>query len=1238
MASRSPISKLVNTEDREQAERELQQLVDAVPQHIVVLSGDGRRLYANQAARDYHSLTLDQFLVEPIINCFHLDDIENYSRIRDSGIASGEPWEAEARLRRKDGAYRWFLIRGKPLRNEQGLVVRWYLTRTDIEERKVAELELRQLIDAVPQYIRVDDKDGRVLYANDRLLDYFGMTLEEVQASDFRTRVCHPDDLDRVRSAREDAFSRGLAWEVEARIRRKDGKYRWFLNRYNPLRDEQGNIVRWYATGADIEDRKQAEWELRQIVDAVPQHIAVIAPDGRCIYGNQVALDFHGYNLEEFLDENIFKKKVHPDDLASYWNTRQRGISNGLPFQAEVRLRSKSGEYRWFLVLFNPLKGDQGQVLQWYATATDIEERRQAQRELQHLVDAVPQHIVVHAADGRRLYGNKVVMDYYGCTPEEFLDENTLQRRIHRDDLSRYSDVRQQGISAGVPFATEARLLSKSGQFRWFLILFTPSRDEQGGIVRWYSTGTDIEDRKQAENALRRSEAYLAEAQTLSHTGSFGWDVSSGEIYWSAETFRIFAFEPKTKVTIELIVQRTHPEDRPAVQQLIERVSRERTDFDVEHRLLMANGSVKYVHVVGHPSTDEWGRFEFVGAVTDITERKQAEAALLRSAEQLATEKAQLDELFELAPEGIVLLDVEDRVLQINPEFTRIFGYTPDEAIGRLINDLIAPEELRSEAEEYTQRIIHGKPVHAETIRRRKDGKRIHISLLAVPISVPGGGQIAEYAIYRDITERRHAEEALRRSESYLAEAQRLSHTGSWAWDFHRKEIIHWSPETFRVFGFDSRGDPVTWQEARSRIHAEDLQSFDENKHRVATEKIELEFDFRLVHPDGATKYAHCVSRPVINATGEVVELVGSIMDVTEQYQSRAALEKAFKEIKELKDELYRENLVLKDEIDQASMFEEIVGTSEVLRRVLVQVAKVAPTDSTVLISGETGTGKELIARAIHRRSQRSSRPFVSVNCGAIPAGLIGSELFGHEKGAFTGATQRRLGRFELADGGTLFLDEVGDLPAETQVALLRVLQERQFERVGGTQPIEVNVRIIAATNRDLKAAVAAGTFRSDLFYRLNVFPIAVPSLRDRKDDIPLLVEYLTERYASKAGKKIKNIHKRTLELFQAYDWPGNIRELQNVIERAVILCDRETFSVDDSWLESESARGNERGNGLARPGAEQEKKLIESALAQSRGRIAGPSGAAVKLGIPRSTLETKIRRLGIEKHRFRSG
>jgi formate hydrogenlyase transcriptional activator len=321
---------------------------------------------------------------------------------------------------------------------------------------------------------------------------------------------------------------------------------------------------------------------------------------------------------------------------------------------------------------------------------------------------------------------------------------------------------------------------------------------------------------------------------------------------------------------------------------------------------------------------------------------------------------------------------------------------------------------------------------------------------------------------------------------------------------------------------------------------------------------------------------------------------------------------------------------------ERSAAFEGIVGESSALKSVLQEVSLVAPTDSTVLILGETGTGKELIARAIYEHSRRSRRPFIRVNCAAIPPSLIASELFGHEKGAFTGAVQRRLGRFESANGGTIFLDEIGELPMETQITLLRVLQERELERVGSSHPISIDVRIIAATNRDLTAAVAAGTFRQDLFYRLNVFPIQMPALRERAEDIPLLVEYLVERYARKAGKRVRGLAKGTIETLQAYAWPGNIRELQNVIERAVILCEDETVSVSESWLKRESPRLPGMTAPLTATLADREKEVIEAALAESRGRISGPSGAAVKLGIPRQTLDSKIANLQISKGRFK--
>jgi len=296
---------------------------------------------------------------------------------------------------------------------------------------------------------------------------------------------------------------------------------------------------------------------------------------------------------------------------------------------------------------------------------------------------------------------------------------------------------------------------------------------------------------------------------------------------------------------------------------------------------------------------------------------------------------------------------------------------------------------------------------------------------------------------------------------------------------------------------------------------------------------------------------------------------------------------------------------------------------------------KVAPTNSTVLITGETGTGKELIARAIHKGSLRAGQAFISVNCAAIPSSLIASELFGHEKGAFTGALQRRQGRFELAHSGTIFLDEIGELPVETQIALLRVLQERQFERVGGSRAIPTDVRVIAATNRDLEAAIASGIFRADLFYRLNVFPIHVPPLRNRKEDIPMLVEYFVKRYADKARKQISKIDKGTLELCKSYSWPGNIRELQNIIERSVILCNGDTFSIDPAWLPNQAVSRPERGV-LTKTIRSHEKEIIEAALAESNGKVAGPNGAAAKLGIPRSTLDAKIKQLSIKKYSVR--
>jgi PAS domain S-box-containing protein len=606
----------------------------------------------------------------------------------------------------------------------------------------------------------------------------------------------------------------------------------------------------------------------------------------------------------------------------------------------------------------------------------------------------------------------------------------------------------------------------------------------------------------------------------------------------------------------------------------------------------------------------------------------------------------------------------------------------------------------------------------------------------AEPLRASDGKLLCWIGIDVDIEEHK-------RTEFYLAEGQRLAHTGSWAFD--ATGFKYWSSELFEIHGLQPRPEPPGIDEYLALVHPEDRGFVAEEMRQMLASDRRFDFTKRIVRLDGAIRHVRCVGIPA-SKVGSCQGVVGTGIDVTEQdeltrdvrgreaelrqildltpqliavlgpererlFVNRTTLEYfgvtldewrrdgtrahvhpedqgrfsaeadlsqsnasvsayelrlrrsdgsyrwflmrqyplhddqggvlrwyiACTDIEDRKlaeERLQQENVALREEIDKTSMFEEIVGTSPALTAVLSRVSKVAASDSTVLITGETGTGKELVARAIHRRSGRSSKAFVAVNCAAIPRELIASELFGHEKGAFTGALQRRLGRFELANGGTIFLDEVAELSPDTQAALLRVLQERELEHVGGTQTIHVDVRVIAATNRDLIDAVASGTFRQDLFYRLNVFPLEVPSLRDRKQDIPVLVEYFIHRYARKAHKTFRCVNKKTLDRLQSYPWPGNVRELQNVIERSVIVCDTDEFTVDESWLST--GPRIEGAGALSSKRSAYEKAIIEEALRASGGQVFGPAGAAARLRIPRSTLESRIRALRIKKSRFR--
>jgi formate hydrogenlyase transcriptional activator len=756
------------------------------------------------------------------------------------------------------------------------------------------------------------------------------------------------------------------------------------------------------------------------------------------------------------------------------------------------RARNSEGEYRWFLSCAEPVQASDGTLLYWIGVNLDIEDQKQAE---------------FYLAEGQRLahmgswsfnaagfdHWSSELFRIHGLVPSSRAPSlGEYMGLVHPEDRAFTGSLIKRMLAEGSECDVTTRIVRPNGEVRYVRSVGTPVA-KNGTLERILGTAIDVTEHELLTQELRRRETYLAEAQRLSLTGSFGWGVSSGEIFWSDETFRIFQCDPRTKPTLDFVLSRVHPEDRGPVQQQIDQASRDGEGFDFEHRLQLPDGSIKQVRVTAHPSQDSAGNLEFVGAVTDVSEQRHAEA-VIRERER------ELRQILDLAPQGVLVIGADRERLYANRMALDYLGLTFDEW---------RQSSLRTE-------------VHPDDWERLNDWERLKAD----------------------------ADRAWSSSSAYGLELRVRNGDGSYRW-------------------FLARYNPVR----------------DDN--------------------------------------GQIMRWYVAFTDIEDR--------------KRAEERLQQENVALREEIAKTSMFEEIVGNSPALKSVLSRVSKVAASDSTVLITGETGTGKELIARAIHRRSQRSSRPFVGVNCAAIPHDLIASELFGHEKGAFTGATHQRIGRFELANRGTIFLDEIGELPAETQITLLRVLQEHEFERVGGTRSIRTDVRVIAATNRDLATATRDGTFRSDLFYRLHVFPVEMPPLRERVDDIPLLVEYFIDRYARKAGKNITNINKKTLELLQSYQWPGNIRELQNVIERSVILCETEVFSIDESWLPQQPFP-TETKNQTELPGRllAQEKDMIEAALKECRGRVFGPSGAAARLGIPRSTLESKIRSLNIDKNRFK--
>jgi formate hydrogenlyase transcriptional activator len=663
-----------------------------------------------------------------------------------------------------------------------------------------------------------------------------------------------------------------------------------------------------------------------------------------------------------------------------------------------------------------------------------------------------------------------------------------------------------------------------------------------------------------------------------------------------------------------------HPEDRTRLTDYWRHVLASGETGEIEARLRRFDGEFRWFLFRASPLRNDSGKVvKWYGTNTDLEDRKRAEDAL-RSNEQ------SLRLILDSIPGFVSTFNAAGEVELQNRQVLEYTGKTAEEMKNWATSEILHPDDLPRVIDAWRRAIEIGGPIDIEHRSRGADGVYRWFHGRARPQRDAEGRIVRWYNLGTDIDERKRAEDELGKAFAKIAKSEAELRT-----------IIDAIPQLIVALGVDGEflsanqavleytgltKEEVKSESFREVFHPEDTERLRDVREAAISRGVPFEYERRVRRRDGQYRWLLVQYNPLRDERGEVIRWYATGTDIDDRKQSE--------------ERTRQENIALREQLDQVFMLEEIVGSSATLKTVISNIVKVAPTDSTVLITGETGTGKELVARAIHKSSRRASQPFITVNCSAIPSSLIASELFGHEKGAFTGALQRRQGRFELANSGTIFLDEIGELPAEAQIALLRVLQERRFERVGGSLTIPTDVRIIAATNRDLAAAITSGVFRADLFYRLNVFPIHVPPLRYRKEDIPMLVEYFVKRYAEKAGKQIINIGKDTLKLCQSYYWPGNIRELQNIIERSVILCTGDTLWVDEAWLSTQDASQRTSSGPLTRNLQNYEKELIEAALAESKGKVAGPNGAAAKLGIPRSTLDLKIKQLNIKKHTIR--
>ena len=996
----------------------------------------------------------------------------------------------------------------------------------------------------------------------------------------------------------------------------------------------------------DVTRRKEAEQALQRnqtllkmITDNCPSMIFLKDPQGRYIYINLKFAEFAHRSVNELIGKTDFE--IFPHAQAAVFHSNDlKVLEAGVPLEFEEAAVHDDGSHIGVVCKF-PLFDVEGKIYAIGGIVTDITERKRAEGALReseqlfrNMADHAPVMIWVSNPVGEATYVNKQWTDFTGTTFEQGLGVGWLDS-AHPSDRPMVQARFNECISNTKSFRMDYRVRRHDGKYRWVMDSAAPRFGWNGEFLGYIGSVIDITERQQAEDVLRQSEARVRLAMEAARIGYWEVELSTGKLTRSESLERIFGVPPgslpRSRAAFLALV---HPEDRERARLQAQRCIETLEYADVEYRIIRPDGTIRWIASRGQPVLGPDGRVARVlGLCTDITERKETEEALWQS-------EARFRGIYACNVVPIAFFNLNGQITDANDAYLSLTGYNRTELEEGKLNcgQLTPPEQRYLDTQAIQEDINRDVCTPFETEYVQQSGNR-------VPVLIGGGtlpGTPPHSVVFAiDLTERKRAEEELRKNEERFQLVLRATEDTIFDWDV-TADRLWWNENGQKLFGYECHEQRYDMGWLTELLHPDDRDRAASDRRAIIEGEGDMyQTEYRLRRADRSYAYVHERGFIVRSESGKPARMIGSLTDITEHKRGEEELKAALSEVQQLRERLEAENVYLRSEVSQAYRDGEILGESERIRKVLQQMDQVAGTDMTVLVLGETGTGKELVARALHDKSGRGNRPLVKVNCSTLPAELIESELFGHEKGAFTGATSRQAGRFELADGATIFLDEVGEMPLRLQVKLLRVLQEGEFERLGSGKTFKVDLRVIAATNRNLIEAMQTGRFRADLYYRLNVYPIEVPPLRERKEDIPLLTDAFLREAGRRLGKSFEPISGKVMEALQAYGWPGNIRELQNVIERAAVTSTGRVLQLPEGWastLTGERSVSSPLGQ-VARGATVEEaslkeldRKYIVQVLEQTNWRIEGTRGAAVILGLKPSTLRSRMQKLGIRK------